>query len=47
LNYVNLKEFVAITEIGEVSIEHAILALSFFVGIEKTIKEMCALINSR
>jgi pyridoxine 5-phosphate synthase len=45
LNYNNLKEFVAISEIDEVSIGHAILARSMFVGIEKAIKEMRALIN--
>jgi pyridoxine 5-phosphate synthase len=45
LNYNNLKEFVAISEIDEVSIGHAILARSMFVGIEKAIKEMRALTN--
>ena len=47
LNYNNIKEFLAISEIDEVSIGHAILARSMFVGIEKAIKEMRALINSR
>jgi pyridoxine 5-phosphate synthase len=47
LNYNNIKEFVVISEIDEVSIGHAILARSMFVGIEKAIKEMRTLINSR
>ena len=47
LNYNNIKEFLAIGEIDEVSIGHAILARSMFVGIEKAIKEMRSLINSK
>jgi len=47
LNYNNIKEFIVISEIDEVSIGHAILARSMFVGIEKAIKEMRTLINSR
>jgi pyridoxine 5-phosphate synthase len=47
LNYNNIKEFLAISEIDEVSIGHAILARSMFVGIEKAIKEMRSLINSK
>jgi len=47
LNYNNIKEFVAINEIDEVSIGHAILARSMFVGIEKAIKEMRSLTNSK
>lgn len=43
LNYNNLKEFVAISEIDEVSIGHAVLARAIFVGIEQAIKEMIAL----
>jgi len=47
LNYNNMKEFIVISEIDEVSIGHAILARSMFVGIEKAIKEMRTLINTR
>lgn len=47
LNYINIREFIAIGEIDEVSIGHAILARSMYVGIEKAIKEMRSLINSK
>jgi len=47
LNYINIREFIAISEIDEVSIGHAILARSMYVGIEKAIKEMRSLINSK
>lgn len=40
LNYLNIKEFVAIKEIDEVSIGQAVIARSIFVGLEKAIKEM-------
>jgi pyridoxine 5-phosphate synthase len=43
LNYINMKEFVAISEIDEVSIGHAVLARAVFVGVEQAIKEMIAL----
>lgn len=43
LNYNNMKEFVAISEIDEVSIGHAVLARAVFVGVEQAIKEMIAL----
>ncbi|MFA3781707.1 pyridoxine 5'-phosphate synthase [Melioribacteraceae bacterium 4301-Me] len=45
LNYNNMKEFIAIKDIDEVSIGHAIIARSVFVGIEKAIKEMIQIIN--
>lgn len=45
LNYVNMKEFIAIREIDEVSIGQAVIARSIFVGIEKAIKEMLEIIN--
>ncbi|MEW6507894.1 MAG: pyridoxine 5'-phosphate synthase [Bacteroidota bacterium] len=45
LNYINMKEFVAIPDIDEVSIGHAVIARSVFVGIEKAIKEMIELIK--
>lgn len=40
LNYINMKEFVAISEIDEVSIGHAVLARAVYVGVEQAIKEM-------
>ncbi len=45
LNYLNIKEFVAIKNIDEVSIGQAVIARSIFVGLEKAIKEMIELIN--
>ncbi len=46
LNYINMKELVAIKDIDEVSIGHAIIARSVFVGIEKAVKEMIEIIRS-
>lgn len=46
LNYLNIKEFVAIKEIDEVSIGQAVIARSIFVGIEKAIKEMTEAIKN-
>ncbi len=46
LNYVNMKEFVAIKEIDEVSIGHAVIARAVFVGVEKAIKEMIEIIRN-
>ena len=40
LNYVNMKEFVAISEIDEVSIGHAVIARAVFVGLDQAIREM-------
>lgn len=47
LNYINMKEFVAIPDIDEVSIGHAVIARSIYVGVEKAIKEMIELIRNR
>ncbi len=47
LNYINMKEFLAIEEIDEVSIGHAVLARALFVGAEQAIKEMIALARSQ
>ncbi len=46
LNYINMKELIAIKEIDEVSIGHAIIARSVFVGIEKAVKEMIEIIRN-
>ena len=47
LNYINMKEFVAIEDIDEVSIGHAVLARAVFVGLEQAVKEMIALTRRR
>jgi pyridoxine 5-phosphate synthase len=47
LNYQNIKEFIAIKDIDEVSIGQAVIAKSVFVGLEKAIKEMIDLINKK
>ncbi|HOI29958.1 MAG TPA: pyridoxine 5'-phosphate synthase [Melioribacteraceae bacterium] len=43
LNYSNMKEFVAIPDIDEVSIGHAVIARALYVGLEQAIKEMIKL----
>lgn len=43
LNYINMKEFVAIPDIDEVSIGHAVIARALFVGLEQAVKEMIQL----
>lgn len=45
LDYLNMKEFIAIREIDEVSIGHAVIARAVYIGIEQAIKEMRAIIN--
>lgn len=45
LNYQNIKEFVSIEDIDEVSIGQAVVARSVFVGLEQAIKEMMALLK--
>lgn len=47
LNYINMKEFVAISEIDEVSIGHAVLARAMYVGVERAIREMIALTKNQ
>lgn len=47
LNYINMKEFLAIEEIDEVSIGHAVLARAMYVGVEQAVKEMIALTRSQ
>ena len=47
LDYINIKEFLAIGEIDEVSIGHAVLARSMFVGVEQAVKEMIELTKSQ
>jgi pyridoxine 5-phosphate synthase len=45
LNYINMKEFIAIQDIDEVSIGQAVIARSVFVGLEQAISEMRLLID--
>jgi pyridoxine 5-phosphate synthase len=45
LNYNNMKEFMSVEDIDEVSIGQAVIARSIFVGVEQAIKEMQALIK--
>ncbi|MFZ5948111.1 MAG: pyridoxine 5'-phosphate synthase [Stygiobacter sp.] len=47
LDYLNMKEFIAIQEIDEVSIGHAVIARAVFVGLEKAIEEMRNLISTK
>jgi pyridoxine 5-phosphate synthase len=45
LNYLNVIPFRAIGEIDEVSIGHAVIARAVFVGIDRAVKEMLALVS--
>ena len=45
LNYLNLVPFSTITEIEEVSIGHAVITRAMFVGLERAVREMRALVR--
>ena len=45
LNYQNIKDFIAVQDIDEVSIGQAVVARSVFVGLEKAIREMLHLLK--
>lgn len=45
LNYDNVREVAAIREIDEMSIGHAIIARAVFVGLDKAVRDMIALIQ--
>lgn len=47
LNYQNIKDFVTLEDIDEVSIGQAVIARSVFVGLEKAVREMIDLIRIR
>ncbi|MCB0747665.1 MAG: pyridoxine 5'-phosphate synthase, partial [Ignavibacteriae bacterium] len=47
LNYLNMKEFMVIEDVDEVSIGQAVIARSVFVGLEQALKEMSTLINRK
>jgi len=46
LDYNNVKDFVAITDIDEVSIGHAVIAKSVYSGVEKAVQEMINIIRN-
>jgi pyridoxine 5-phosphate synthase len=45
LNYVNIKPFRLIPHIEEVSIGHALIARAVFVGLDRAVREMAALVH--
>ena len=45
LNYVNLKRFAGIGEIEEYSIGHSLMARAIYVGLDRAVREMIALIE--
>ena len=45
LNYLNMKEFILLPDIDEVSIGQSVIARSIFVGVEKAVKEMLDIIR--
>jgi len=45
LNYQNIKDFIAVQDIDEVSIGQAVIARSVFIGLEKALKEMLHLLR--
>jgi pyridoxine 5-phosphate synthase len=47
LNYINMKDFINVPNIDEVSIGHAVIARAVFVGLEQAVKEMLALVQGK
>lgn len=47
LNYMNTPAIASIREIDELSIGHAVVTRAIFVGLERAVKEMFALVKSR
>lgn len=45
LNYINMKDFINVPNIDEVSIGHAVIARAVFVGLEQAVKEMLLLVE--
>ncbi|MAT58810.1 MAG: pyridoxine 5'-phosphate synthase [Melioribacteraceae bacterium] len=45
LNYLNMKEFIQLKDVDEVSIGQAVIARSIFVGVEQAVKEMIDLVK--
>jgi pyridoxine 5-phosphate synthase len=46
LNYLNIKPFRTIDEIEEVSIGHAVISRAVFVGLDRAVREMAALVRA-
>ncbi len=47
LNYINMKQFIEVEEIDEVSIGHAVIARAVVVGLKEAVWEMRNLINGK
>lgn len=47
LNYLNLRDFITIEDIDEISVGQSVVAKAVFVGLEKALKEMLDIINHR
>ncbi len=47
LNYNNIKPFLQIKEMEEVSIGHAIMSRAIFTGLERAVKEIIAIMNNK
>lgn len=45
LNYINVKPITTISEISEISIGHAVICRSLFVGLERAVREMRELVR--
>jgi len=45
LNYNNIKDFLSVQDIDELSIGHAVISHALFVGLERAVKEMLLLIE--
>ena len=47
LNYINIKPFLSIKEIEEVSIGHALISRAVFTGLERAVKDMLEIMNRK
>ncbi|CAN5584616.1 pyridoxine 5'-phosphate synthase [soil metagenome] len=47
LNYTNIKPFLQIKEIEEVSIGHSLISRAVFTGLERAVKDMLEIMNSK
>lgn len=47
INYTNVQQIVAIREIDELSIGYAVIVRAMFVGLERAVKEMLALVEQK
>jgi len=45
LNYLNLRDFISIEDIDEISVGQSVIARSVFIGLEKALKEMLDIIK--